>query len=73
MAWRISGSTFRLVLTIVVIEFVSGFTQGFYEPLIPKFGELLAIDASGLTLFNTIPTAVAALFVPILTRLGDIK
>jgi MFS family permease len=67
------GQAFRLVLTIVVIEFVSGFTQGFYEPLIPKFGALLNVDASGLTLFNTIPTAVAALFVPILTRLGDIR
>ncbi|MDR2586870.1 MAG: MFS transporter [Coriobacteriales bacterium] len=69
----LGSQSFRLVLTIVVIEFVSGFTQGFYEPLIPKFGSLLAVDASGLTLFNTIPTAVAALFVPILTRLGDIK
>ncbi|MDR1033946.1 MAG: MFS transporter [Bifidobacteriaceae bacterium] len=67
------SNQFKLVLTIVVIEFVSGFTQGFYEPLIPKFGELLNVDASGLTLFNTIPTAIAALFVPILTRLGDIK
>ncbi|MDR1355896.1 MAG: MFS transporter [Propionibacteriaceae bacterium] len=67
------SNTFALVLTIVVIEFVSGFTQGFYEPLIPKFGETLGVDASGLTLFNIIPTAVAALFVPVLTRLGDIK
>ncbi|MDR1710850.1 MAG: MFS transporter [Propionibacteriaceae bacterium] len=70
---KLSKEAFALVLTIVVIEFVSGFTQGFYEPLIPKFGEHLSVDASGLTLFNIIPTAVAALFVPFLTRLGDIK
>lgn len=65
--------TAALVTTIVVIEFISGFTQGYYEPLIPKFGELLGVDASGLQLFNVVPTAVAALFVPILTRLGDIQ
>ncbi|MDR2672354.1 MAG: MFS transporter [Coriobacteriales bacterium] len=63
----------KLAVAIIVVEFVSGFTQGFYEPLIPKFGELLSVDASGLQLFNVIPTAVAALFVPFLTRLGDIK
>ena len=61
-----------LVITIVAIELVSGFTQGFYEPLIPQFGVLLDIGASHLTLFNAIPTAVAALSVPFLTRLGDI-
>ncbi|MBE6471042.1 MAG: MFS transporter [Coriobacteriaceae bacterium] len=65
--------TAALVATIVIIEFISGFTQGYYEPLIPKFGELLGVDASGLQLFNVVPTAVAALFVPVLTRLGDIK
>ena len=62
-----------MVVTIVVIEFISGFTQGFYEPLIPKFGEAMGVDASGLQLFNVFPTAIAALFVPVLTRLGDIK
>ena len=62
-----------MVATIVIIEFISGFTQGFYEPLIPKFGEAMGVDASGLQLFNVIPTAIAALFVPLLTRLGDIK
>lgn len=69
---RTSRDSSALVVTIIVIEFVSGFSQGFYEPLIPKFGEHLGVDASGLTLFNIIPTAVAALVVPILTRLGDI-
>jgi MFS family permease len=73
MADNSKRQTFLLVLTIIVIEFVSGFTQGFYEPLIPKFAAHLNVDASNVTLFNTIPTAVAALFVPILTRLGDIQ
>jgi MFS family permease len=62
-----------LVLTIVVIEFVSGYLQGFYEPLLPKFASSLNIDASNLSLFNVLPTAVGALFVPFFTRLGDIR
>jgi MFS family permease len=65
--------SFLLVLTIVVIEFVSGYLQGFYEPLLPKFASSLGIDASNLSLFNVLPTAVGALFVPFFTRLGDIK
>jgi MFS family permease len=66
-------SSSRLVLTIVVIEFVSGYLQGFYEPLLPKFASELQIDASNLSLFNVLPTAVGALFVPFFTRLGDIR
>jgi MFS family permease len=65
--------SFLLVLTIVVIEFVSGYLQGFYEPLLPKFAANLSIDASNLSLFNVLPTAVGALFVPFFTRLGDIR
>lgn len=73
MKERRERGTAALVATIVIIEFISGFTQGYYEPLIPEFGNLLGVDASGLQLFNVVPTAVAALFVPILTRLGDIQ
>ncbi|MDR2108046.1 MAG: MFS transporter, partial [Coriobacteriales bacterium] len=65
--------SFLLVLTIVVIEFVSGYLQGFYEPLLPKFSSELGVDASNLSLFNVLPTAVGALFVPFFTRLGDIR
>jgi MFS family permease len=65
--------SFLLVLTIVVIEFVSGYLQGFYEPLLPKFASTLGVDASTLSLFNVLPTAVGALFVPFFTRLGDIR
>jgi MFS family permease len=65
--------SFLLVLTIIVIEFVSGFLQGFYEPLLPKFASTLSIDASSLSLFNVLPTAMGALFVPFFTRLGDIR
>lgn len=71
MPVKIKHEHAAMVATIVVIEFISGFTQGFYEPLIPKFGEAMGVDASGLQLFNVIPTAIAALFVPVLTRLGD--
>ncbi|MDR2380426.1 MAG: MFS transporter [Bifidobacteriaceae bacterium] len=65
--------SFLLVLTIIVIEFVSGYLQGFYEPLLGKFSSLLNVDASNLSLFNVLPTAVGALFVPFFTRLGDIR
>ncbi|MDR2347345.1 MAG: MFS transporter, partial [Bifidobacteriaceae bacterium] len=65
--------SFLLVLTIIVIEFISGYLQGFYEPLLGKFSSELEIDASNLSLFNVLPTAVGALFVPFFTRLGDIR
>ncbi|MDR2619607.1 MAG: MFS transporter [Propionibacteriaceae bacterium] len=65
--------TSRLVLTIVVIEFVSGYLQGFYEPLLPNFATELNVDAANLSLFNVLATAVGALFVPLFTRLGDIN
>ena len=54
--------SFLLVFTIIVIEFISGYLQGFYEPLLPKFASTLSIDASNLSLFNVLPTAVGALF-----------
>ena len=73
MAKEFDKDTAKLVLTIVVIELVSGFTQGYYEPLIPKFGQELGVDASSLQLFNVIPTALAAVLVPFFTRMGDIK
>ena len=38
--------SFMLVLTIVVIEFISGYLHGFYEPLLPKFASSLNVDAS---------------------------
>ena len=73
MSLTIDKDTAKLVLTIVIIELVSGFTQGYYEPLIPKFGLELGVDASGLQLFNVIPTALAAILVPFFTRMGDIR
>jgi MFS family permease len=69
----VKRESFLLVLTIIVIELVSGYLQGFYEPLLPKFASTLNVDASNLTLFNVLPTAVGALFVPFFTRLGDIR
>ncbi|MDR3315251.1 MAG: MFS transporter [Coriobacteriales bacterium] len=65
--------SFQLVLTIVVIEFVSGYLQGFYEPLLAQLLSDLHIDSSNGSLFNVLPTAVGALFVPFFTRLGDIR
>ena len=73
MSRKLDKDTAKLVLTIIIIELVSGFTQGYYEPLIPKFGLELGVDASGLQLFNVIPTALAAILVPFFTRMGDIR
>jgi len=70
-SWK-QGS-FALVFTIVVIELISGFTQGFYVPLVPYIGELAKVDTGDQELFNIIPTAIAALAVPILTKLGDTR
>ena len=61
-----------LLVSVLVIELISGFTQGFYEPLLPTMGVDMGVDASGLQLFNVIPTALAAVLVPFLTRMSDL-
>lgn len=67
-----TASAPALLAVIVVLEFISGFAQGFYEPLLPTIGVDMGVDASGLQLFNVVPTALAAVLVPFLTRMGDL-
>ncbi|MDR1388226.1 MAG: MFS transporter [Propionibacteriaceae bacterium] len=70
---RTGASRFNVILAcLVVVEVSSGFLQGYYEPLIPQFGRILTVGAADLTLFNGVPLLVAGLFVPLLTKLGDI-
>ena len=61
-----------LLISALVIELISGFTQGFYEPLLPTMGDYLGVDAPGLQLFNVVPTALAAVLVPFMTRMSDL-
>jgi MFS family permease len=61
-----------IIASLIFVEISSGFLQGYYEPLIPQFGTILKVGDADLTLFNGIPLLVAGLFVPLLTKLGDI-
>lgn len=65
-------SSVVLLVSVLVIELISGFTQGFYEPLLPTMGVDMGVDASALQLFNVVPTALAAVLVPFLTRMSDL-
>ncbi len=57
---------------LVFIELASGFTQGYYTPLIPAVGEHLAVSDSNIIWFMTLQTLAAAVSVPLLSKLGDI-
>ena len=57
---------------LVFIELSSGFTQGYYTPLIPAIGEHLDVSDSNIIWFMTLQTLAAAVSVPLLSKLGDI-
>lgn len=57
---------------LIFIELASGFTQGFYPPLLKAFSEHLNVTDSDITWFLTLQTLAAAVSVPLLSKLGDI-
>lgn len=57
---------------LVFCELASGFTQGFYTPLIPSIAEKLDVTDASIVWFMTVQTLAAAVFVPLLSKLGDI-
>ncbi len=56
---------------LVFCELASGFTQGFYTPLIPSIAEKLDVSDSSIIWFMTVQTLAAAVSVPLLSKLGD--
>ncbi|MCI1673273.1 MAG: MFS transporter [Bifidobacterium tibiigranuli] len=56
---------------LVFNELASGFTQGFYTPLIPDIAHALNVNDAAITWFLTAQSLAAAVCVPLLSRLGD--
>lgn len=56
---------------LVFIELASGFTQGFYPPLLKAFADSLGVTDADITWFLTLQTLAAAVSVPLLSKLGD--
>ena len=66
------GRSLRTMIAFLVFnELASGFTQGFYSPLLPNIGEALGVTDASITWFMTLQTLSAAVCVPLLSRLGD--
>ncbi|WP_327653883.1 MFS transporter [Streptomyces sp. NBC_00483] len=57
---------------LVLIELVSGIVQGMMGTLTPAIGAHFQVSASALTWANTVFFVSAAIWVPLLSRLGDI-
>lgn len=56
---------------LVFCELASGFTQGYYAPLLPELARSLSVSDADITWFLTVQTLSAAVCVPLLSRLGD--
>lgn len=56
---------------LVFCELASGFTQGFYSPLLPDIARSTGVSDAAITWFLTVQTLSAAVCVPLLSRLGD--
>jgi len=67
---RVNAGT--VVGFLVFVEFASGFTQGYYLPLIPTIRDIVGVSDADITKFVTLQTLAAAVSVPILAKLGDI-
>lgn len=56
---------------LVLCDLASGFTQGYYTPLIPAIAERTDVSDASVIWFMTVQTLAAAVFVPLLSKLGD--
>jgi MFS family permease len=65
-------SAFRVVGLLVGVELVSGIVQGMMGTLTPAIGAHYQVSAASLTWVNTLFYVSAAIWVPLLGRLGDI-
>lgn len=69
----IAGTRARSVVGFLIFcELASGFTQGFYPPLLKDLSIHLGVTDADITWFLTIQTLAAAVCVPLLSKLGDI-
>lgn len=56
---------------LIFIELASGFTQGYYPPLLSDFARHLEVTDANITWFLAVQMLAAAVFVPLLSKLGD--
>ncbi len=57
---------------LVCVEIASGVLQGYYTPLFPQIADHLTIQEASVNWFEAAQLVVAALVVPVLSRLGDL-
>lgn len=57
---------------LVFCELASGFVQGYYPPLLSAIAHHLSVSDADITWFLTVQTLASAVFVPLLSKLGDI-
>ncbi|MDQ0647067.1 MFS family permease [Microbacterium natoriense] len=68
---RRAPSLLGIIGFLVFVEFVSGFLQGFYDPLQKLFATHHGVSDADITWFQTIQGLSAAISVPLLAKFGD--
>lgn len=66
-----SRTTRSILGFLIFCELASGFTQGYYSPLLPDIARSLSVSDSGITWFLSVQALAAAVCVPLMSRLGD--
>ncbi|MFJ8996198.1 MFS transporter [Streptomyces sp. NPDC102279] len=67
------GSSAAAVVGLLVgVEFVSGYIQGVVPTVTPALGTALGVDSASLNWINSVFLLSSALWVPVLSKLGDL-
>lgn len=69
---RVARVGLGLVGALVFVEFISGFIQNFYMPIIADIGRHLGVNDADLNWLEALQFLVSALCVPPLSKLGDL-
>lgn len=61
-----------MLTTLVVLQIMSGFVQGFYTPLLPDIARNVGVSVEAMNWFQTSQAMAAVVLVPLLSRVGDL-
>lgn len=61
-----------MLTTLVILQVASGFSQGFYTPLLPNIARNVGVSVETMNWFQTSQAMAAVVLVPLLSRVGDL-
>ncbi|MDQ0646591.1 MFS family permease [Microbacterium natoriense] len=68
---RIPADARGIIALLIVLEFVAGLLQGFYDPLVKLFAQAYEVSDGHIIWFHTLQGLSAAVTVPLLAKFGD--